>query len=128
MDVQAKRPTSKGPGDWFTGDVYVDPIAQNQGPSSMSLSAVHFTPSAHTAWHRHSVGQSLYVTEGEGFVQARGGQPVRIRPGDVIVIERDEWHCHGATPTTFMTHLALTEGDTEWGEHLTDGEYKAATE
>jgi quercetin dioxygenase-like cupin family protein len=128
MEVHAKRRTTKGPRDWFTGDVYVDPIAQNHGPSPVSLGAVHFTPSAHTAWHRHSLGQSLYVTEGEGFVQARGGQPIRIRPGDVIVTAPGEWHWHGATATTFMTHLALTEGDIEWGEHLTDLEYVAATE
>ena len=128
MEVQAKRPTTKGPTDWFTGDVYVDPIAQNQGPSPVSLGAVHFAPSAHTAWHRHSLGQSLFVTEGEGLVQPRGAQPIRIRPGDVIVIAPGEWHWHGATATTFMTHLALTEGDTEWGEHLTEREYAAATE
>ena len=128
MEVQAKRPTTKGSTDWFTGDVYVDPIAQNQGPSPVSLGVVHFTPSAHTAWHRHSLGQSLFVTEGEGLVQARGAQPIRIRPGDVIVIAPGEWHWHGATATTFMTHLALTEGDTEWGEHLTEREYAAATE
>ena len=128
MEVQAKRPTTKGPTDWFTGDVYVDPIAQNQGPSPVSLGAVHFTPSAHTAWHRHSLGQSLFVTEGEGLVQPRGAQPIRIRPGDVIVTAPGEWHSHGATATTFMTHLALTEGDTEWGEHLTEHEYAAATE
>jgi quercetin dioxygenase-like cupin family protein len=76
MEVQTQRATTKGPTNWFIGDVYVDPIAQNQGPSPMSLSAVHFAPCAHTAWHRHT----LCVTEGEGFVQARGGQPIRIRP------------------------------------------------
>ena len=123
MEVQARKPTAKGPAEWFTGDVYVDPIAQNQGPSPISLGAVHFTPCAHTAWHRHSHGQTLFVTEGEGFVQARGGALIRIRPGDVIVTPPGEWHWHGATAVTLMTHLALTEGDTEWGEHLTDAEY-----
>ena len=123
MEVQAKRATTKGPTDWFTGDVYVDPIAQNQGASPMSLGAVHFTPCAHTAWHRHSLGQTLFVTEGQGFVQARGGPLVRIGPGDVIRIAPGEEHWHGATPSNFMTHLALTEGDTVWGEHLTDAEY-----
>ena len=123
MEVQAKNATTKGPAEWFTGDVYVDPITKNQGPSPFSLGAVHFTPCAHTAWHRHTIGQTLYVTEGEGFVQSRGGPLIRIRPGDVIVIAAGEEHWHGATPNTFMTHLALTEGDTEWGEHLTDDEY-----
>ena len=123
MEVQPKNPTTKGPADWFTGDVYVDPITENQGPSPFSLGAVHFTPCAHTAWHRHTIGQTLYVTEGEGFVQSRGGPVIGIRPGDVIVIAAGEEHWHGATPNTFMTHLALTEGDTEWGEHLTNDEY-----
>jgi len=71
MKVEAQRATTKGLADWFTGDVYVDPIAQNQGPSPMMLGAVHFTPCAHTAWHRHTLGQTLCVTNGEGFVQAR---------------------------------------------------------
>lgn len=86
---------------------------------------MHFTPSAHTAWHRHSLGQTLYVTEGEGFVQARGRPLIRIRPGDIIVTAAGEWHWHGATPTTFMTHLALSEGETEWSDHLADDEYPA---
>jgi quercetin dioxygenase-like cupin family protein len=123
MEVLPKPPTSRGPAEWFTGDVYVDAITKNHGPSAFTLGAVHFTPRAHTAWHRHTIGQTLFVTEGEGLVQSRGGSLTRIRPGDVIVIAGGEWHWHGATPTTFMTHLALTEGDTEWGEHLTDDEY-----
>ena len=126
MEVQTKQPTGKGPADWFTGHVFVDPITKNQGPTTFSLGSVHFTPCAHTAWHRHTLGQTLYVTEGEGFVQSRGGPLIRIRPGDVIHIAGGEWHWHGATPTTFMTHLALTEGDTEWGDHLADDEYPAA--
>jgi quercetin dioxygenase-like cupin family protein len=84
MEVQAKRPTTKGPDEWFTGEVWVDPIAQNQGPSPISLVSVHFTPCAHTAWHRHTLGQTLYVNEGQGFVQARGGPLTRIRPGDIV--------------------------------------------
>lgn len=123
MELQTRKPTGKGSATWFTGDVYVEPITQNQGPSAFSLGSVHFTPCAHTAWHRHTIGQTLFVTEREGLVQSRGGPIVRVRPGDVIVIGGNEWHWHGATPATFMTHLALTEGDTEWGEHVTDDEY-----
>ncbi|MDQ6846784.1 MAG: cupin domain-containing protein [Candidatus Dormibacteraeota bacterium] len=77
---------------------------------------------------QHSLGQTLYVAEGEGFVQARDGQPIWIRAGDVVVTAPGEWHWHGATPTTFMTHLALTEGATKWAEHLTNDEHAAATE
>src|SRR3954468_12499428 len=125
MEKLEKPPTTKGPADWFSGDVYVDGIAQAHA-APLTIAAVHFTPCAHTAWHRHSIGQTLYVTEGVGYVQSRGGVLVTIRPGDVIVIAGGEWHWHGAAPTTFMTRLALTEGDTEWGEHLTDDEYPPA--
>ena len=123
MEKIDKPATTKGPAEWFTGDVYVDGIAQAQG-SAVNISAVHFTPCAHTAWHRHSVGQTLYVTEGEGRVQSRGGPVIVIRPGDVIRIAGGEEHWHGAGPDRFMTHIAVTEGDTEWHDHLTDAEYQ----
>ena len=100
-----------------------DPIADNRGPTPISLTSVHFSPCAHTAWHRHSLGQTLCVTEREGVVQSRGGPLIRIRPGEVVVISGGEWHWHGAAPDHVMTHLALTEGDTEWGDHLADDEY-----
>jgi quercetin dioxygenase-like cupin family protein len=126
MEVVTRNATMKGPDNWFTGDVFVDAATTNQGPSPWSLGSVHFRPCAHTAWHRHTLGQTLFVTEGEGFVQARNGALVRIRPGDVIRIAPDEEHSHGATATRFMTHLALTEGETIWGAHLTDDEYPSS--
>jgi quercetin dioxygenase-like cupin family protein len=84
---------------------------------------VRFTPGARTAWHSHSIAQTLDVTEGEGLVQARGEAATRIRPGDLVNVACDEWHWHGAAPDHSMTHLSLTEGDTEWGAHVTDTEY-----
>jgi quercetin dioxygenase-like cupin family protein len=123
MEVLAMTPTSKGPAEWFTGDVWIDAIAQAHGPSPMSIGSVHFAPGARTAWHRHSIGQTLYVTEGEGRVQFRGGPVVTIRPGDVVHTPGDEWHWHGAEPERFMTHLSMSEGDAEWGEHVSNGEY-----
>jgi quercetin dioxygenase-like cupin family protein len=123
MEVQPKKPSVKGPTEWFTGDVWLDPIGQGQAPSRLSVNAVHFTPGAHTAWHAHSNGQILYVTEGEGRVQSRGEPVVTIRPGDTIHTPADEWHWHGAAPDHFMTHLSLTEGDAQWGDHVTDAEY-----
>ena len=123
MDIQGKKPTVKGPADWFTGDVFIDGLAEGHAPNRVAVASVHFTPGARTAWHRHSLGQTLYVTEGAGFVQARGGKRASIRPGDVIVTAEGEWHWHGATPDHFMTHLGVTEGDPEWGEHVTDAEY-----
>lgn len=115
--------TAKGSADWFTGDVDVDPIAQGRSSDPLSVASVHFCPGGHTAWHHHTIGQTLYVTDGVGYVQARGGPLLTIRPGDVIRIEAGEEHWHGAGPTNLMTHLAITEGDTVWGEHLTDDEY-----
>ena len=123
MEHQPKKPTVKGPAEWFTGDVYLDPIAQGRPPSRLAIAAVHFTPGARTAWHSHSNGQTLYVTEGEGLVQTRGEQIVAIRSGDTTYTPADEWHWHGATPDHFMTHLSITEGDASWGDHVTDDEY-----
>src|SRR5205807_733321 len=93
------------------------------GASPISLGSVHFTPGARSAWHCHSTGQTLYVTEGEGRVQSRGEAVVTIRPGDIVYTPGEEWHWHGASPDHFMTHLSMTEGDTEWAEHVSDAEY-----
>jgi len=123
MEVQPKDPTTRGPAEWFTGDVWIDAIAQAHGPSPMSIALVHFAPAARTAWHRHSIAQTLYVTEGEGRVQSRGEPIVTIRHGDVIHTPGGEWHWHGAAPGHFMTHLSMAEGEAEWGEHVSDGEY-----
>jgi quercetin dioxygenase-like cupin family protein len=125
MDVQPGKPASKGPEDWFTGEVWIDPIASGHEPNQLSLGNVHFTPGARTAWHSHTIAQTLHVTEGEGLAQARGEAVTRIRPGDVVTIAGKEWHWHGAAPGHFMTHLSLTEGDTEWGDHATDAEYNS---
>ncbi len=123
--------TGKGPAEWFTGDVYIDTVAVPSAPSRVMANIVHFMPGARTAWHRHPLGQSLFVTEGIGLVQRRGGPVETIRPGDRIYIEPDEEHWHGATPTRLMVHLALNEADdshvaAHWGDHVTDDEYNAA--
>ena len=130
MAIQPKPPTVKGPADWFTGDVWIDSIARGEPPSLVRVSAVRFTPSARTAWHSHAVGQTLYVTEGRGLVQSRGGEVTEIRSGDIIWTPPDEWHWHGAAPGDFMTHLSITEAvpaaerpDADWGDHVTDDEY-----
>jgi len=123
MEIQPKKPSAKGPEQMFTGDVWIDAIARGRAPSRVAVSAVHFTPGARTAWHSHSTGQTLYVTEGKGLVQSRGEAAVTIRPGDMVATPSDEWHWHGATPDHFMTHLSITDGDASWGEHVTDAEY-----
>jgi len=123
--------TMRGPGDWFTGDVYVDAVAAPSGPSVLAAAAVHFTPGARTAWHTHPNGQSIYVTEGVGLCQRRGGTVEVIRPGDRVFFEPGEDHWHGAARDRFMSHLALQQLDEQgravtWGEHVTDAEYGAA--
>src|SRR6185312_12879928 len=95
MELERKAATIKGPSDWFTGDVFIDFLAQAHGPSPASVAHVHFTPGSRTAWHSHSVGQSLYVTEGEGRVQARGEPVAVLRPGDTVFAPGGEWHWHG---------------------------------
>lgn len=133
MEVLTKEPSAKGPAEMFTGDVWFDVIVKGEEPSRMRANAVHFAPCARTAWHVHALGQTLYVTEGIGYVQARGGQPIEIRPGDVIHTPPGEWHWHGAAPGHFMTHIAMwetpSEGPaTEWGAHVTDDEYPDPTQ
>jgi quercetin dioxygenase-like cupin family protein len=91
MEHIPTRPTTKGPADWFTGDVYIDPIAQGRGLTPMSVGAVHVTPCAHSAWHRHTIGQTIYATQGVGYVQSRGGPLITIRPGDAIRITDAEY-------------------------------------
>jgi quercetin dioxygenase-like cupin family protein len=123
--------TAIGPGDWFTGAVYIDPVAVPSGASRLSASSVHFTPGARTAWHTHPNGQTIYVLEGVGLAQRRGGAVEVIRPGDRVFFEAGEEHWHGAAATRFMAHLALLQVDEEgnsaaWGEHVTDEEYAAA--
>ena len=120
--------TRPGPADWFTGAVYIDSVAAPAEPSRLAASSVHFTPGAHTAWHTHPNGQTIYVTEGLGLCQRRGGPIEVIRPGDRVFFEPGEDHWHGAAPNRFMTHLAMQQVDDEgravtWGEHVTDEEY-----
>ena len=123
--------TMKGPDDWFTGDVYLDLVAAPSPPGRVQAMSVHFTPGARTAWHTHPLGQTIYVTEGVGLAQRRGGPIEVIRPGDRVWFEPGEEHWHGAAPSRFMVHLALNEVDdehaaAEWGEKVSDEEYAAA--
>ena len=120
-----------GPGDWFTGSVYIDTLASPSDASRLSASSVHFAPGARTAWHTHPNGQTIWVLEGVGLCQCRGGTIEVIRPGDRVFFEPGEEHWHGAAPTRFMIHIAMLEVGQDghpatWGEHVTDDEYAAA--
>jgi quercetin dioxygenase-like cupin family protein len=123
--------TAPGPSDWFTGLVLIDTVATPSGPSRFAASAVHFAPGARTAWHRHPNGQTIFVLEGVGLAQRRGGPIEVIRPGDRVFFEPGEDHWHGAAANRFMTHIAMHQLDDAgnaafWGDHVTDAEYAGA--
>ena len=105
--------TVAGPSDWFTGTVLLDPVAAPSAGSRIHASNVHFTPGARTAWHTHPNGQTIWVTEGVGHAQRRGGAIEVIRPGDRVFFEPGEEHWHGAAATRFMAHVAILEVDDE---------------
>jgi quercetin dioxygenase-like cupin family protein len=119
--------SGKGPSDWFTGTVRIDPLFQASDPALVSASSVTFEPGARTAWHTHPLGQTLIVTTGCGWAQRWGDSIEEIRPGDVIWFPPGEKHWHGATPTTAMTHIAIQERKdgrvVDWMEHVSNEEY-----
>ncbi len=129
--MRSTTDTIQAPSDWFTGAVYLDTVASPSAASRVSATNVHFTPGARTAWHTHPNGQTIYVLEGVGLAQRRGGAAEAIRAGDRVFFEPGEEHWHGASATRFMAHLAMLQVDDEgtpaaWGEHVTDEEYQAA--
>lgn len=121
------RPSAKGPEDWFTGTVRIDPLFQAPEPARVAGGCVTFEPGARTAWHTHPLGQTLIVISGLGWVQREGGPREEIRPGDVVWFEPGEKHWHGASATNAMTHYAIQEGldgkVVEWLEKVTEGQY-----
>jgi quercetin dioxygenase-like cupin family protein len=121
------QPSGKGPADWFTGTVRVDPLFEAPPPARARGASVTFEPGARTAWHTHPLGQTLIVTAGCGRVQCKGGAIEEIRPGDIVQFAPNEKHWHGAAPTTAMTHIAVQEAldgnVVEWMEHVTEEQY-----
>lgn len=123
------QPSAKGPSDWFTGTVRIDPYFAVTPPARAAANAVTFEPGARTAWHTHPLGQTLIVTAGFGLVQREGESIQEIRPGDVVWFEPGEKHWHGASPNVAMTHIAIQESlegkAVDWMEHVTDEQYSA---
>jgi quercetin dioxygenase-like cupin family protein len=121
-------PSAVGPADWFTGAVRIDPLVASRSPARAAGSAVTFEPGARTAWHTHPLGQTLIVTFGRGWVQREGGQVEVIGAGDVVWFEAGEKHWHGASATTAMQHIAITEAldgkAVDWLEKVTDEQYR----
>jgi quercetin dioxygenase-like cupin family protein len=122
------QPSARGPSEWFSGTVRIDPLFQAPDPAFVSGASVTFEPGARTAWHTHPLGQTLVVMAGCGWAQRWGGPIEEIRPGDVVWFSPGEKHWHGATPATAMTHIAIQEKRdgkvVEWMEHLSDEQYR----
>jgi quercetin dioxygenase-like cupin family protein len=129
MDIKRSgaEASRKGPAEWFTGAVRIDPLAQAPAPARVSAASVTFEPGARTAWHTHPLGQTLIVTFGRGWAQREGGPTEEIRPGDVVWFPPGEKHWHGATATTGMTHIAIQETldgkAVEWMEQVSEAQY-----
>lgn len=129
MDIKraGSQPSNKGPADWFTGTVRIDPLFTAPAPARAAGARVTFEPGARTAWHTHPLGQTLIVTDGMGLVQRQGSPVEEIRPGDVVWFPPNEKHWHGASPTTAMTHIAIQESldgrAVDWMEKVTDEQY-----
>jgi len=121
------QPSGKGPAEYFSGSVRIDPLFTPPEPARVAMALVTFEPGARTAWHTHPLGQTLIVTAGSGWVQRKGGQIEEIHPGDVVFFEAGEKHWHGATATTVMSHIAIQEklngSPVDWMEQVTDEEY-----
>jgi len=131
MEILPDRPTTKAPAETFTGDAWLDPIVRGEAPSRVRAAMVRFAPGARNAWHRHPVGQTLYVTDGVGRIQVRDGEILEIRAGDTIQTGPGEWHWHGAAPDRFMAHLTVYEAaddgsEAEWGDQVPDEAYLRA--
>ena len=122
------QPSGKGPADWFTGTVRIDPLFQANAPARVQGASVTFEPGARTAWHTHPLGQTLIVVAGAGRVQRDGGPIEEIRPGDVVQFAPNEKHWHGAAATTAMAHIAIQEPldgkAVEWMEKVSDEQYQ----
>jgi quercetin dioxygenase-like cupin family protein len=123
------QPSSKGPADWFTGLVRIDPLFEAPEPARVRGASVTFEPGARTAWHSHPLGQTLIVTSGLGWTQCWGGPKEEIRPGDVIWCPPGVKHWHGATPSTAMSHIAIQEAldgkVVEWMEQVSEAQYRS---
>ncbi len=130
MDIRrvGTQQSAKGPSEWFTGNVRIDPLFEAPEPARARGASVTFEPSARTAWHTHPLGQTLIVISGLGWAQSWDGEIQEIQPGDVVWFAPGEKHWHGATPATAMSHIAIQEAlngkVVEWLEHVTDQQYR----
>ena len=129
IQIAGLQPSVRGPADWFTGSVRIDPLIHPRDGARTAAANVTFEPGARTAWHTHPLGQTIIVTAGVGRAQSWGGPMQEIRPGDIVWFAPGEKHWHGASPTVAMTHIAVQEQldgkAVEWLEHVSDEQYVA---
>jgi quercetin dioxygenase-like cupin family protein len=132
MDITraADQTSQPGPAEWFTGPVWLQPIAEGSPPSRLRVYRVTFAPGARTAWHTHPVGQSLYIVSGRARIGRDDGVVEELGPGDGVRFAPGERHWHGAAPDVVMVHLAMQEAGDDgttaaWAEHVSDAEYDA---
>ena len=122
------RPTRKASSEYFTGNVWQDPIIDADEPARVRALRVSFEPGARTAWHIHPLGQTLHVISGVGLMGLRNEAPQLIKAGDTVWIPPGEEHWHGASATNSMTHIAIQEAlngsVAEWLDKVSDGEYQ----
>jgi len=129
MDLKraGSQPSQKGPAEWFTGTVRIDPLYSPPAPARAATGSVTFEPGARSNWHTHPLGQTLIVLSGCGWTQCEGEPIVEIRAGDVIWCPPGHKHWHGATPTTAMTHISVAEmlddRNVDWLEPVSDEQY-----
>jgi quercetin dioxygenase-like cupin family protein len=133
VQLTTPSPAAKAPEALFTGDVHVSPLKKADGPSKLIASIVRFTPGACTNWHSHTLGQTLFCTDGTGLVVSRDGTVIRMRPGDTVWTPPGEQHWHGAGADCTMSHIAMLEGTgdgdgTTWLEPVTDEQHAAASQ
>jgi len=122
------QPSTRGPAEWFTGTVRIDPLFQAHPPARAAGASVTFEPGARTAWHTHPLGQTLVITVGSGWAQRESGPIEELHPGDVVWFPPGEKHWHGASPSTAITHIAIQEAldgkVVDWMEKVTDEQYR----
>ena len=123
------RPSRRGPEEWFTGEVWLEPIIEAPAPARVRALSVTFAPGARTAWHTHPLGQTLFITAGAGLVGRADGTVESVSAGDTVWFEPDERHWHGAAPDAEMVHTAMQEADSDgsvatWAEHVSDEDYR----